>query len=108
MNDEMSVNKLTHGETAVCSYLVNQDALLSLPEDMSAEEIEQTIGEIFLYGDITLREAQVIAIKEKIAIEEGDFNITNDASEDEAESNSNDGGASEYDIVIGNAVEFKL
>ena len=108
VNDEMSVNKLNHGDTAVYSYLVNQDALLSIPENMSAEEIEQTIGEIFLYGDITLREAQVSAIKEKTAIEEGSFIITNDALEDNVEENSNDDVASEYDVVIGNAVEFKL
>jgi len=109
VNDEMNVNKLNHGETAVCSYLINQDALLSIPEDMTAEEIEQTIGEIFLYGDIALREAHVSAIKEKIVIEEGNL-IIDDTSEDEAESdrNDDDDAASGYDIVIGNAVEFKL
>jgi len=105
VNEEMRVSQSDTSEMA--SYLVNEGAQLSLSEEISEEDIQQGIGEIFLYGNITLREKQSKGINFKLVIDEGNIEtlFTEPAEENNEKDNSNE---ADYDVVINNAVEYSL
>ena len=84
------------------SYLIEPGSTLNIPDTVSAAELEKAIDDIFLLGEIKLQENQMQLVNDKVALYEGSIEI----NRPEAEEDEDD--ASEYDIVISNAVKFKL
>lgn len=103
VNDEITLRK----PKSMQSYIVKPDAGLTIPEDITADDIQEYIGNIFLYGTIYLREAQMESVMEKIVINEGGIEIIDDTPQEETDTESHN-NEEEYDIVIGNAVHYIL
>ena len=107
VSDEMKLSKSEM--TEMTSYLVNSGAELSLGEDVSAADIMQGIGEIILFGFLMLREKHVRPISDKIIIKKGHVEILSAETNEEGDLKDEKGrDEAEYDIVIGNAVEYTL
>ena len=93
---------------SIQSYIIRKDAELTIPEDISSDDIQEYIGNIFLYGTIYLRESQMEAIMEKIVINEGGIEIIDDTPQEEEINTDQNNETEEYDIIIGNAVNYVL
>ena len=107
VDDEISLKK-SETDDDLYSYLIKKDAVLNISENFSVEDIKQTIGEIFLFGSVSLREGQRQAVCDKVAINEGDVEIIEDMSDNMTDNDNDSDKYAEYDIVINNAVEYSL
>ncbi|MCL2771773.1 MAG: hypothetical protein FWD71_00360 [Oscillospiraceae bacterium] len=103
VGDEMPLRK----PKSMQSYIIKNDAALTVPGDISSDDIQEYIGNIFLYGTIYLRDFQMEAIMEKIVINEGGIEIIDDTPPQE-ETDTQNNETEEYDIIIGNAVNYIL
>ena len=109
VKDELEISEVAIAE--MTSYLVNMDAQLSFHRDISTDDIQKGIGEIFLYGFLSMYGKQAKFINDKLVVNEGDVEILStedDAKSEEAYKNEEFPENTEYDIVIGNAVEYVL
>ncbi|MCL2421928.1 MAG: hypothetical protein FWD03_08735 [Defluviitaleaceae bacterium] len=86
------------------SYLIKSGGELTIPEAVSPADIQASVNEIFLYGDINLQENHLQAVNDKLAINQGGLNVPQIESEMDDESEDTAG----YDVVISNAVNYKL
>ena len=105
VTSEINLSKTDLQETT--SFFVRGDGEITFNEDISAEDI-QNISEIFLYGNISLWQAQAKVINNKLAVNKGNVEVlTHEAKDDSPVANDNSDDA-KYDVVIGNAVEYAL
>ena len=104
VSDEMKLAEISE----LASLLINRGAVLSLHEDVSAADIKQNIGEIFLYGSLMVPENLVRPISDKIVVSKGNVEAISTETEEEYTPNNVNSEEAEYDIVISNAVEYIL
>ena len=90
---------------APASYLIKSRGTLIIPESSTPGDIQESINEIFLYGTISLQKDQMQTINDKLAVYKGKLI---DPEEDDYLEAEQGHDTTLYDVVISNAVSYKL
>ena len=110
IDDEMTVADLSADE--ITSYLIHRQASLTLDEHLTNADIDQGIGEIFLYGELTAHKNQAKHITGKLVVKQGliDFICPESELRTSASTPADDENSkyAQYDVVVDNAVEYVL